>query len=178
MAGDPWDQVVGAWRAVATAEGFRVLDGGETGDDQQRNVVEFLFDGKATYLDLTGTIRSGKRAQVRGAALHTWVERDGGRVDVATLALCQKGPEAYHPAALFSHYVLRPVLAKLLPAPLQPQRLRRPADLAGLIGQHRALLEREGGTQVLPEGDPLRARFEMTQPEEARAPDAHPRLPS
>lgn len=170
MAEDAWDLVAGGWRAAAAAEGFRTLERGETGAEGEKSVVEFLFDGESTYLDLTGELRAGKKAQVTGAAIHTWVDLDGKRVDVASIALSRRGPGSYNPVALFSHYLLRPVLTRLLPAPLRPVRLSGPADLAVLIGQHRTLLEREGGTKVRAEGDPLQARFAMAQQGEEPAP--------
>jgi hypothetical protein len=166
---DAWDEAVGPWRAVAAAAGLRPIERGETGQGGQRSVVEFLFDGEATYLDLTGAFPEGRPARVTGAALHTWVEVDGERKDVATVVLCGKGPKTLNLVALFSQFVLAPVLGKLLPAGLRPQRLKAPQELAAVLSRHREDVAREGGTVVRPQGDPLQARFAMGQPQDDEA---------
>lgn len=160
---DAWDEAAGPWRAIAAAAGLTPIERGETEGALERQVVEFLFDGQATYLDLTGAVPPGRPARVTGAALHTWVDTDGERKDVATVVLCGKGPKTYNPIALFSQFVLAPVLGKLLPPALRPQRLKAPEELAALIAQHHADVKREGGIVVLAQGDPLKARFAMAQ---------------
>lgn len=166
---DAWDEAVGPWRAVAAAGGLRPIERGEAGQGGQRSVVEFLFDGEATYLDLTGALPEGRPARVTGAALHTWVDTDEGRKDVATVVLCGKGPKTWNPIALFSQFVLAPVLGRLLPAGLRPQRLKAPEELKAVLRRHREDVAREGGEVVRPEGDPLKARFAMAQPQEGEA---------
>jgi hypothetical protein len=164
---DAWDEAAGAWREVAATVGLQPIERGEAGEGKHRSVVEFLFDGEGTYLDLTGALSEGKPARVTGAALHTWVDTDGERKDVASVALCGKGPRTFNPLALFSQFVVAPILGKLLPPALRPQRLKAPTDLGVLIAQHQEDVRREGGSLVRAEGDPLKARFAMAQHSDA-----------